>query len=182
MLKDIKSKPLPYIAGALLILVVVVLLITSEEESYKTADNYGFLEEGKANESLVSYRIDEEGNLIIEKGNISKEAEFIDYDVNGIMQQIFVVRAEDDSIRVAFNTCQVCNGSPRAYFTQSGDVLTCQNCGNRYLADQVGLERGGCNPIPIIEGDYENLETTLEISGEFMKENEGLFKNWKNLK
>lgn len=178
-----KSRRLPILAGAFVILLAVVFFATAEPEN--GTDNVGAGTAAKGTEAVgtaegkVSYDIDGEGNLVIDKSNINGEAAFIDYNENGVNQQLFVVRASDDTVRVAFNTCQVCNGSPKAYFTQSGDILTCQNCGNRYLADQVGIERGGCNPIPIVEGDYVNSEENLVISADFMQENELLFKNWK---
>ena len=32
---------------------------------------------------------------------------------------------------------------------QKGEYLVCNNCGNRFLATQVELIKGGCNPVPI---------------------------------
>jgi len=91
---------------------------------------------------------------------------------------VMAVKASDGTIRTAFNTCQVCNGSPKAYYKQEGDVVVCQNCGNRFSMDMIEEQRGGCNPVPIDE-KTENDET-ITISKDFITQNKGLFtENWK---
>ena len=61
----------------------------------------------------------------------------------------------------AFNTCQVCYDSGRGYYVQEGDVLVCQNCGNRFSAEQVELIKGGCNPVPIDSENKTDDGTTI---------------------
>lgn len=75
---------------------------------------------------------------------------------------------------------QVCNGSPRAYYKQEGNVFVCQNCGNKFSFDMIEQQRGGCNPIPIMKEDKTDDGTNLIISKDFIEQNKSLFtENWK---
>lgn len=131
---------------------------------------------GKNNGTAVSRG----GDLIIPKSEVTENVKFYPYDADGTKLEILAVKASDGTIRTAFNTCQVCNGSPRAYYKQEGSVLVCQNCGNRFSMDMVEKERGGCNPIPIMEGDKIDDGTNIIITESFILENKKLFtSNWK---
>ena len=91
------------------------------------------------------------GDLVFAAKESGTEASYFDYDADGITVQVLAVRALDDTVRMALNTCQVCNGSPYAYFEQEGDLFICQNCKNRFSSSDVGIVSGGCNPVPITE-------------------------------
>jgi uncharacterized membrane protein len=120
------------------------------------------------------------GDLIIPKSEITETAKFYPYNANGTRMEILAVKAGDGSIRTAFNTCQICNGSPKAYYKQQGNVLVCQNCGNRFNMDMVEQERGGCNPVPIVNGEKNDDGTNITISKDFIVKNKDLFTaNWK---
>lgn len=94
--------------------------------------------------------------------------------------EVMAVKASDGTIRTAFNTCQVCTGSPRAYYKQQGDTVICQNCGNRFKMNMIEQQRGGCNPIPIMKQEKTEDGTSITISKAFLEQNTGLFpSNWK---
>lgn len=125
-------------------------------------------------------KVSKGGDLIIPKSEVTETAKFYPYNANGTKLEILAVKASDDTIRTAFNTCQICNGSPRAYYKQEGKELVCQNCGNRFSMDMVEKERGGCNPIPIMQEDKIDDGTNIIISEEFILKNKKLFTaNWK---
>jgi len=64
--------------------------------------------------------------------------------------QLIALRDGTGRARIAFNTCQACNPSPRAWFAQRDDGrLVCQNCGNDFGPEAVGAAARGCNPAPI---------------------------------
>ena len=64
--------------------------------------------------------------------------------------QLIALRDTAGRPRIAFNTCQACSPSPRAWFAQLPDGhLVCQNCGNRFPPEAVGATARGCNPIPV---------------------------------
>lgn len=118
-------------------------------------------------------------DLVITKSEISETAKFYPYKVGNIAMEVLALKASDGTIRTALNTCQVCNGSPKAYYEQQGDVLVCQNCGNQFKADMVEIEKGGCNPIPIMKTDKTEDDTNITISKTFLAANADMFKVWK---
>ena len=93
--------------------------------------------------------------------------------------EVVAVKAQDGSIRTAFNTCQVCYESGRGYYKQDGDVLVCQNCGNRFPMDRVEVEAGGCNPWPIFDQNKTVTEDSITITSDFLNESRQIFANWK---
>lgn len=118
-------------------------------------------------------------DLIIPISDITKTAKFYPVKIGDIELEALAVKAPDGSIRTAFNTCQVCYSSGRGYYVQEGDVLVCQNCGNRFAMDDVEVTRGGCNPFPITD-EYKTVNNeTITLSKEFLTEATVIFKNWK---
>lgn len=122
----------------------------------------------------------EDENLVILISEISETATFYPVTVNGTAMEVFAVKAPDDTIRTAFNTCQICNGSPLAYFVQTGDNVQCQNCGNRFPMNRVGIESGGCNPVPIFQSERSETDEAITISYDLLQANAYRFpENWK---
>ena len=120
-----------------------------------------------------------DGDIVIPVSEITETAKFYPAEINGIQLEALAVKASDGSIRTAFNTCQVCYSSGRGYYEQEGDVLICQNCGNRFAMDDVEVTRGGCNPVPITE-EYKTVsDDSITISKDFLAEATAIFKNWK---
>lgn len=158
--KKQKISILPILAAAVAIVAVFVTLMPKTmQESISLAEN---------------------GDVILRAEEIGTEASYFDYDANGTTVQLFAVRASDGTVRLALNTCQVCNGSPYAYFVQDGDWFICQNCMNRFASTNVGILSGGCNPIPITDQVYTKQDGMITIPASFLDENAPLFQNWKN--
>ena len=105
---------------------------------------------------------EDSGMLVIPKLELDGDAHFYSADVVGKEVRVIAVKLADGSIRTAFDACQVCFDSGRGYYKQEGDTLVCQNCGNRFTLDQVGLSAGGCNPVPI--GEAERTEDGANIT------------------
>lgn len=119
-------------------------------------------------------------NLVIPISEVSKTPTFYPVTVDGTRMEVFAVKASDGTIRTAFNTCQVCNGSPKAYFEQSGDAVQCQNCGNIFPMSRVGIESGGCNPVPIIGDKNTVTDESITVPYETLQANAYRFpENWK---
>ncbi len=123
--------------------------------------------------------LSEGANVVIEKASIGTEAQFFPYKSGDIEMELLAFKASDGSIRTAFNTCQVCYDSGYGYYVQDGDVLVCQNCGNRFPADRVGIEVGGCNPIPIMADNKIEDDTTITISSTTIDAYSVYFERWK---
>lgn len=66
--------------------------------------------------------------LTVDITDLTEEPMFIDAEADGIAMQLIALRTNNE-VRLAFNTCQACQGSPWAWFEYLGDgVLQCQNC------------------------------------------------------
>lgn len=120
-------------------------------------------------------------DIVIDVSALGEAASFFDYDAGGVTVELFAVKASDGTPRLALNTCQVCNGSPYAFFVQDGDAFICQNCKNRFTSTQVGVVSGGCNPIPITETDYALRDGSIVVSSELLDGFSDRFINWKKL-
>lgn len=118
-------------------------------------------------------------DVVIEASALGKQARYYDYDAGGTTVELFAIKTDEGDVRVALNTCQVCNGSPYAYFTQEQESFICQNCRNRFSSDRIGLEAGGCNPVPVTEEVYSLENDSLVIPADFLEQNAARFKNWK---
>ncbi len=119
------------------------------------------------------------GDLQIQKRDVNATAKFYQARVDGVLVEILALRAPDGTVRTALNTCQVCYSSGRGYYVQEGDVLVCQNCGNRFKASQVERIKGGCNPVPITaELKTENADT-ITISKAILEQARPFFLKWK---
>lgn len=113
--------------------------------------------------------------LDISIDEITAQASFYPVEVDGVRMEVIAVRDSQGEIRMAFNTCQVCYRSSRAYYEQSGEYLVCQNCGNRFSMDQVGIEAGGCNPCPIFDSNRIAADDKISIPYAFLAQCKALF-------
>ncbi len=119
-------------------------------------------------------------NIEIPLESIGTQASYFDYDADGVTVELMAVLASDGTVRLALNTCQVCNGSPYAYFEQSGDNFICQNCKNVFTSTDIGKESGGCNPVPITSEYYMVENETIVVQSSFLDKNAARFVNWKS--
>lgn len=150
------------------LLFIVLFLITGCDAENKIEKN--------KQQKYISAVLDSDGNIVIDTVNITEDASFINYEVDGVTIQFIVVRATDGTVRVAFNTCQVCNPSPNAYFIQDGKYFICQNCGNRFHIDELGIAKGGCNPTPVDE-KIERSDKII-IDKDYVESYKTRFENW----
>jgi len=118
-------------------------------------------------------------DLVIQISDITENALFFPVDIDGVRMEVLAVKAPDGSIRTAFNTCQVCYASGRGYFVQTGTLLVCQNCGNRYRMSQVERQAGGCNPVPIFPVNKTVTADTITISREYLGQARAIFERWR---
>lgn len=84
------------------------------------------------------------------------EARYYEYDFENKSVRFFLLKSNDGTIRAAFDACDVCFRAKKGY-SQRGDYMQCNNCGQVFPEDRINVELGGCNPSPLnreIEGDY----------------------------
>jgi uncharacterized membrane protein len=120
-----------------------------------------------------------DADLVIPIEEVSGTAAFYPVDIEGTRLEVIAVRAPDGTVRTAFNTCQVCYRSGRGYYKQQGNLLVCQNCGNRFRMSQVEVRSGGCNPVPIFPANKTVDDKNITIKKEFLIKAKGIFANWK---
>lgn len=144
--------------------------VTSKRETSKT--------ESKA--ASTPGKVDDNGDLVINVADITDKVSFYSYNDGGTDLEVMAVKASDGTIRTAFNTCQVCYSSGRGYYVQKGNAIVCQNCGNKFTADNIQVSKGGCNPVPIFEEDKVVTVTTITIPKKYIDESKNIFKKWKN--
>lgn len=128
----------------------------------------------------ASQTINKGGSLTIATKALSNQAQFYPITVDGAAMEVLALKDSAGKIRTAFNTCQVCYSSGRGYYVQEGGNLVCQNCGNKFGTDQIEIKAGGCNPLPIFDGDKKTNDSAIEIPYETLKKSESFFANWKN--
>ncbi len=159
-----KKTSLIYIGCIALVVISIIALLISKDNTQAESEAFAFIDGD---------------NVIIDKTLINEDAQFFPYKSGDVEMELLAFKASDGSIRTAFNTCQICYDSGYGYYVQEGDVLVCQNCGNRFPADRVGIEVGGCNPIPILEDSKQEDETTITISKTTIDEYSVYFERWK---
>lgn len=117
--------------------------------------------------------------LVIETVTLTNEPNFIDWEEEGTPMQVIALKSADGSVRLAFNTCQACKGSPWAWFEYlDNGKLQCQNCMQQFSIELVGIaEAAGCSPITIF--DFSEGEGTVTIPKNVLAEAVPWFKNWK---
>lgn len=157
-------------AGILAVLGLISLLILSgcSQASDKTNPEEVFSQ--KEGESLS-----------IPMSELSETAKFYKISVDGMAMEVIAVKASDGSFRTVFNTCQICYDSGRGYYKQQGEMLVCQNCGNRFAVDLIEVEMGGCNPWPIFPKDKTITDTSIEIPYDVLLRAKSIFANWKRV-
>lgn len=171
-----KAKPTKSGKVGFIVLISIALVITGivTVSLLKKPSN------AKATSNVSSQvKLSQPGDLVIPISGISEKATFYPMTVDGIKLEVLAVKAPDKSIRTAFNTCQVCFDSGKGYYKQEGDVLVCQNCGNRFKMSQVEITKGGCNPVPIYDKDITMDQSNITISADYLKQTTKIFKNWK---
>ncbi|HEX3018031.1 MAG TPA: DUF2318 domain-containing protein [Caproicibacter sp.] len=120
------------------------------------------------------------GDMVIQKSSVTSTPSFYPYEVNGTKMEVIAVKASDGSIGTAFNTCQVCYSSGRGYYKLDGNTLVCQNCGNRFTADQVEQQKGGCNPVGITKEYKTETDQSITLKKSLFEQAKQIFANWKN--
>lgn len=184
-----KSFLLPLAAGMMVILALIVVFViprrtdrgsstaasgetagkttgkTTGETSGGTAGESQAGESGKAADAVAE--INEEGNLVIYADRLSSEqVSFIRVSENSRIELLSRL-GDDGMVKAALGTCQSCNGSPRAYYTQEGSQLKCNNCGLTFPVSVLDSPGGGCHPIMMEEKlmQYDGNDLVIDLEG-----------------
>lgn len=168
-----KNKIFKSIIAVILVLIMGIILNACSKKSNSSVQNTASTQNTGAKE------IGAGESLVIPVNEISSKAKFYPVKIDGTKMEVLAVKAPDGSIRTAFNTCQVCYSSGKGYYKQQGDLLVCQNCGNKFPMNRVEVEAGGCNPVPIFDKNKTVTDQSITISYDFLKNAKQIFANWK---
>jgi len=128
--------------GTLLIiaaLVALALLLFSSLPRAHAFSLFGGPKEVKAQAGQIKIPLAE-----VSDGN----AHFYTYKAGGKDVGFFAMKSKDGVVRTALNACDVCYREKKGY-TQEGEYLKCNNCGQRFHSSKVMDVKGGCNPTPL---------------------------------
>ena len=110
--------------------------------------------------------------------DLDKGAQFFTYQTEAGKVGLLAVKDSTGAVRVALDTCQVCNGSSKAYFLKNDGVLQCQNCGNTFSYDIVGDMSQGCEPMPLDSASWHVDGDTLSVDEAVLENTAPLFSTW----
>jgi uncharacterized membrane protein len=138
------------IAAVLLVLGVAIYFVlnTGKGVDYAPAEQIS----GDANSTAMTISV----------SSVSSSAKFYTYDSGGTQVRFFTAIGSDGKVHVATDACDVCYGSHKGY-RQTGNDMTCNNCGKTFSIDHLGTKNtgGGCWPsyLPMkMTGDNISIE------------------------
>ncbi len=86
--------------------------------------------------------------VAIALASLSEDVQYFSHETEGgVTVGYFGVMGSDGDPHLAFDACEVCYPAGLGY-SQSGDEMVCNNCGNRFAINSIGTENqgGGCWP------------------------------------
>ena len=141
----------------LLILVVIVAIVAVAWWTFGGGSDDG-------PEPMVGLTINAQGEVEIPASEVTENPRYYSIDADGVDVRFFAVRGSDGNVRIAMDACDVCYEAKKGY-SQSGDDMVCNNCGNKYPTNGIGTEnlKGGCWPsyVPM---DIEDGMVTIKAS------------------
>ena len=159
----------------LLFAFILMFLLTGCTEDKTDGENSTKVD--KTTTKIVKANTDNDGNIIIKESEITDKVVYINYEYEGVIIGLLAVKDSNKNVKVVINTCQLCGGSPHAYFVQIGNKIQCQNCGNVFDIDSLdNLVENGCNPIAI--EDKKTKDGIITIGTEQLKKLKNKFENW----
>ena len=159
--KSTKGWILPAAAGVLAAAALIVVLFVPKNRG---KDPGGSVSEPTTEAVSAT---DGNGHLIIYADKLSsKRISFIRVSDDSRIELLARV-GDDGMVKAALGTCQSCNGSPRAYYTQEGDKLKCNNCGLTFPISVLDNPGGGCHPIMLDETllQHQGNDLVMDLNG-----------------
>ena len=149
-----------------LVLLATLMMVCSSGGTEEAAD----INDGETNSGLT-----------FSAAELTTEPTLVDWVQDGTTMQLIARKDEAGAVRLAFNTCQACGGSPYAWFEYLGNnTLQCQNCGLIFPLDSAGTTRtAGCNPVTITEFTVKG--DTVNVPQSVLADNVKRFANWKKI-
>jgi hypothetical protein len=103
-------------------------------------------------------------DFIIPLEDLSTDATWYNWDTPStpsVTVVFFAVMGSDGDPHVAFDACEVCYAA-KAGYSQVGDLMHCNNCGNEYPINGIGTENTGTGCWPgYLPMTYDETEITI---------------------
>lgn len=161
---------LPLAAGIMVVVAVFVVLFIpkgTDKGGDNTINTEADQGSATAQPADAVAETDGEGKLVIYADRLSPDQiSFISISEDSKIE-LLARLGDDGTAKAALGTCQSCNGSPGAYYTQEGDELKCNNCGLTFPVSVLDSPGGGCHPIMIDEGlvQYQGNDLKIDLNG-----------------
>jgi uncharacterized membrane protein len=136
------AAPAPYVGpghAVIIVALVVLALMFFSNLNHAHAGFFGGPSEVKAQAGIVKIPVAD-----VSDG----KAHFFRFKTGGKDVDFFVIKSKDGQLRTALNACDVCFPAKKGY-TQQGDFMVCNNCGQKFHSARVMDVKGGCNPSPL---------------------------------
>ena len=157
----LKKYALPGAAALLVIIAAVVIFAVPRGDTAAADSGYA-----ARNES---------GSVVISASELSADQISFYKFAEDSKIELIAIRGADGAAYAALGTCQSCNGSPNAYYTQNGDLLQCNNCGLTFPLSIIGTDGAGCHPIMMDDSAVARSGDDLVIDAELLSAYEPLF-------
>ena len=148
-------------AAALLVIVAAIVLFAVPRGGAETGGSYA--------------ERNEDGDVVIRASELSADTISFYRFAEDSRIELIAVRGADGSAYAALGTCQSCNGSPNAFYTQNGEVLQCNNCGLTFPLSIIGTSGAGCHPIMMADSVARREGGDLVINAAALTAYEPLF-------
>ena len=132
------------------------------------------LETGGTQTAVLASR-DEVGNIALSAADLSSDTVTFLRIAQDRKVELLARAGDDGGVEVALGTCQSCNGSPDAYYTQVDDMLQCAKCGMTLPLSAIGEPSEGCHPIAITPDAIQQTDDGVTIDIQTLLGYENLF-------
>ena len=156
---------LPAVAALAVIIAVIVIIITPGGNGGSSA----VPSESSGGDAVES------GDYLIKASELSTDKVSFIRPIAGSKIELLARIGDDGKVKIALGTCQSCNGSPGAYYTQKGEQLQCNNCGLTFPLNVLDSPGGGCHPIMPDDSVFTFTEDGVLVHTDLLKQYEELF-------
>ncbi|MFR5794348.1 MAG: hypothetical protein ACLUI3_01395 [Christensenellales bacterium] len=100
------------------------------------------------------------GDMTIALDTLGETPAFADGTIDGQPMQVIAVRDSDGTVRLSYNTCQVCQGSPWAYSSCKTASLSARTAATLF---PFRYRQGGYGCMPLMVPAYTLTDTSVVI-------------------
>lgn len=170
-----KTLPLKSIIAALLFFtagIIITVSITGKSDNNTAAIGPN---ESLASNLPVAQKKQQYQTLFASNGTVripvselvSGQAKYFTFEDLEKTVKFFAMKSSDGVYRTAFDACDVCYRNKKGY-SQRGNLMICNNCGQQFQSTKINEIRGGCNPSPLerkVVGNFIEIKVSSISDG-----------------